>query len=59
MVRRSTVDRSPQLAMYEAGYEAGPGNLRRGKAASGHVLLRGGAAPAGAGWSGRSAWWCG
>lgn len=30
MVRRSTVDRSPQPAMYESDYEAGAGELARG-----------------------------
>src|SRR5436190_24362590 len=36
-----------------------PGNLRRGKAASGRTLAPDGAVPVGAGWSGHSASWYG
>ena len=59
MVRRSTIDRSPQPAMYEVDYEAVAGELAPGKAAGSRVLVPDGAAPVGAGWSGRSVSWYG
>ena len=47
MVRRSTVDRSPQPPMYEADYEAGTAELAPGESSKRR--------PSGTGWRGRSA----
>src|SRR6516162_3783814 len=49
MVRRSTVDRSPQPVMYEANYEAGAGELAPGES---RKLPR-----SGTGWRGAGGRW--